>query len=309
MALIRMRTALLAKKESVYRTDPAPTPSSNAVEVYDPTVSYEHSVVNLAPLSSGLSKAKPIVNRRYATIGFKVDLKGAGAAGSVPDWGPLLEACGYSQVIASGTSVTYEPESSGHASVTLHVFQDGLLHKVTGCRGNARFMVGVEATPMIDFSFMGVIADGSPEAGTFPASVTVDTTHPVASKDGTFSFGGAARDIASLELDTGNTVGLTDSINDASGYGESVISDRSPTGTFDPEQTVANNIMALMYANAEHALAWANGGAAGNIVQINCPKATLTSVTESERAGVLTYSAAFVPARDSGDDEIEVIVR
>ena len=33
-------------------------------------------------------------------------------------------------------TVTYAPESSGFSSITIHYNVDGVLHKVTGCRGS-----------------------------------------------------------------------------------------------------------------------------------------------------------------------------
>lgn len=311
MALIRERTSIFVKLETVAGTDAAPTAAANALEVYSPSITFNRSVSARKPLGAGLSPNRTLLNRSYGGLTFSAELKGAGAAGSAPDWGPALEACGYGKNVSAGVKVSYKPVSTGQKSLTAWIFQDGLLTKLTGCRGNARFMVGLDALSLIEFNFMGLLAEGQPIAAPYPASIHVDATVPVAAKECSFTFSGAAMDIATFELDTGNSVELPGSLSSSTGYLPAVITNRNPAGTFDPLQTTGNdNLQVLMDANADHALAWSNGGAAGNIIQIKCPKATLTEVGEGDRAGgVLTYPASFVPARTAGDDEIEIIVQ
>lgn len=303
-----MRTIVLVKKEATYGTNSSPVAGMDGVACYDPIVNYTESVTERNLVTGTLSQSKPIRNRGYGNVSFNAELKGSGTAGTAPEWGDALQACGYSETISSGTSVTYEPVSSGQSSVTIEVYQDGLVHKLTGCRGNAKFMVGVEGVSLVEFSFMGLKADPNPTAASFPTGVALDTTTPVASKEGTFSFGGETYNIASWEVDTGNNVVMTDSLNASVGYGEATITARNPVGSFDPEQEITNNIQALVAANAEHALAWANGGAAGNRVAVNLPKATLMDASSGDRDGYLTYAAGFKPAMDDGDDEIQVVL-
>ena len=308
MPLRMSNTSLLAKIETTEGTDSAPT--NEYVEIYNPSLAYVDETEQKAPMLSGMSKGKTIFNRRHATLSFGVDVKGQGAAGSEPDWGPLIEACGFSKTVASGTSVTYTVTSGETKSITLYKLEDGQRHKLVGCRGTVSFSFGNSATAMADFSFIGVPAEDSPDAFTFPFTATVDGTVPVSARAGSFTFGGVSFDIATGTIDVANQVELTDNYNTASGYGPTVIVDRVPVGTFDPFQEIgSNNILALLKANDEHAVAWTNGGTSGNIVEINCPKATISSAGEGERAGLKTYATDFTIGRDSGDDDVSIVVR
>ncbi|WP_444932401.1 hypothetical protein ACJJIF_22000 (plasmid) [Microbulbifer sp. SSSA002] len=68
-------------------------------------------------------------------VTFNAELKGSGAAGTPPEIAPLLRACGLAETITAGTSVEYNLASEGHESITLYLYEDGSLYKLTGVRG------------------------------------------------------------------------------------------------------------------------------------------------------------------------------
>ena len=310
MGLLKMKTRVLAKKEATYGTDAAPTTSQDGIACYDPAVTFVDEVINRKLVTGSFSESEPQWNRSYATSSLSVELKGSGTAGTAPEWGPLLQACGFSETIVTNTSVTYQPVTGGEASVTMWCYKDGNLYKMTGARGNARFMRSVGGVPMIEFSFTGLRPDPetNPSQASFPATISLDNTKPVASSSSTFTFAGNDYNVAGWELDMGNNVGEPNpSLNAALGYSEAQIKGRSPSGSFDPEERAdAMNIQNLVPANAAHAFAWANGGEAGNRIAISCPKCVLMETAPGDRDGINTYAANFVPAMDSGDDEIVV---
>lgn len=307
--ILRRRTALLSKVEATVGTFSSPTTSNDGVEVYNLQLNIPRDVSEVNPLGSGLSPGEPILNRSNATLSFGVLMKGAGSAGAVPDAGACLQGCGLGQTIASGTSVTYKPVSTGARSVSFELYQDGLRWRISGARGNVKFMFGLSSLPMMEFNFVGIVEKAYPDAATFPSTISVDATKAIGSKLATLTFGGISMAIANWEIDVGNEVYLPDSINEDEGYLPAEITDRRPRGSFDPQATTANNLHALMDANLAHAIAWSNNGAAGNLVELNCPKAVLTNVGDGDRNGVTTYPAEFITARNTGDDEIEVIFK
>ena len=84
---------------------------------------------------------------------FSVELAGSGTAGTAPRYGNVTKACGFSETVASNTSVTYEPISASFSSVTIHYNTDGVRHIVNGCRGSFTINASVgEILNSIDFT-------------------------------------------------------------------------------------------------------------------------------------------------------------
>lgn len=93
MALFRTKNrALWAKVESVAGTDAVPT-SSNAIYAENPRLPYNLRSVNTNESSSSLDtpSATPAGGTRSPTA--RVYFRGAGTAGSLPDYDPLLRGC------------------------------------------------------------------------------------------------------------------------------------------------------------------------------------------------------------------------
>ena len=59
----------------------------------------------------------------------------SGSAGTAPKYGAILKACGLSETVSGGDTVTYAPVTTPSDSVTLFVNYDGIRHMITGCRG------------------------------------------------------------------------------------------------------------------------------------------------------------------------------
>ena len=112
---------------------------------------------------------------------------GSGTAGTAPRYGSALKACGLSETVASGTSVTYEPISANFSSVTIHYNVDGVRHIVTGCRGNVALSAEVGAIPTLDFTFTGIY--NAPTDTALPSVTYGNQATPLIFKNGnTTSF-------------------------------------------------------------------------------------------------------------------------
>lgn len=307
--LLLRKTRALIKKETTYATDAAPTAADDLVSCYDPVWQMPEEIVDRNLVTGDFSASESIRNRGYGTFSMGVELKGSGTAGTAPEWGPLLQACGFSETIVTNTSVTYQPVTGGEDSVTAWFYRDGNLWKYTGGRGTVTFSRGVSGVPMMNFEFMALKVDtGNPGQAAFPATGSTDSSKPVASVLSTFTFGGTAYDMTNFEIAMGVVVSPIGSINGPTGYSEMQITGRDVNGSFDPQETLTGNIANLVVANDAHVLNWSSGGTAGNIVTINCPKCVLQDSPMGGRDGVSTYTANFKPARDAGDDEITVVL-
>jgi len=150
------REVLLAKIETTYNRDPAPVAGTDAVLAE--ALAWSNAglkMVERPALRANIGKLKSLYAGSMMALSITCEMKGSGAAGTAPEIGPLLRACGCSETISGGVSVTYKPVSTGHESVTLYLYQDGTRLKLTGCRGNAEFSLSAGGKPMITFNLTG----------------------------------------------------------------------------------------------------------------------------------------------------------
>jgi hypothetical protein len=135
MPIIEARSQLAAKEETTEGTAET-LAAANAIlagEIkFDPDVDMEE----LDLQSSSLSPFPAVAGGRMARMTFKCEPKGSGTAGTPPEIGLLLRACGYEETIVGGSSVTYDPASSSIPSLTMAKYVDGKRYLMAGARGD-----------------------------------------------------------------------------------------------------------------------------------------------------------------------------
>ncbi|GAB4184242.1 MAG: hypothetical protein OHK0024_24410 [Thalassobaculales bacterium] len=116
MAKYWRNKVLLAKVETIYGTDSSPTGAANAIQATD---------VQLRPMEGGevrrnldrgfMGSSGSLLVNLHVALSFKVEMAGAGTAGTAPAYGPLLRACGMSEVLVTGTGTIQNspPTSTG----------------------------------------------------------------------------------------------------------------------------------------------------------------------------------------------------
>jgi cell wall assembly regulator SMI1 len=98
--LIR-NTAILAKIEVTYGTDPTPTGGSNALLVSNLTINPINAQnVDRDIIRAYLGGSEQLLGTRYQEMSFDVEMVGSGTVAVAPAWGPLLRACGMGETIA-----------------------------------------------------------------------------------------------------------------------------------------------------------------------------------------------------------------
>ena len=156
MAQLTRKRVILIEAESSYGTDPTPA-ATDVVLVRDLSITPQSSdVVNRDVVRPYLGASEQLLANTSVECTFSVELAGSGTAGTAPRYGSALKACGFSETVSSGTSVTYAPISSSFSSVTIHYNVDGVRHIVTGCRGTFVINAAVGEIPSIDFTFTGI---------------------------------------------------------------------------------------------------------------------------------------------------------
>lgn len=304
------REIILVELETTYNTDPTPTGAANAVLVESPSWSHEGArMVERSNVKGSLAKDQQIFAGTLKQVTFDVELKGSGAAGTAPEIGPLLQACGMSETVSAGVSVTYEPESSDHESVTIYYYQDGILHAITGARGNVSFSGEAGGIGKWSFTFTGH------DAGVSDASLptpTYDTTVPPALIGVTFSVGGYAAVINAFQFDMANGLAMPSNITAADGYGEIIITGRDVAGSFDPEAVlVATNPYIADWKTGEVMAMTVGpiGGTAGNRCTFTLGDVYYREVAPGDREGLRTFDISFgaVESASGADDEISIV--
>jgi len=262
---------------------------------------------------NSLSPLAPIPGARSAKITFKAEVKGAGAAYSAlikPALSPFLRACGFAETVdltAGAEKVTYLPASSGVPTLTIFVYEDGMIKKARGCRGNVKFSGKMGEPVMAEFDFTGVYdsaVDGAMLSPTFEATI------PPLLLGNVLTLDAYAMIAESISFDMGNALQLRPSISAPDGYLSALLTARKPVGKLDPEMvTVATyDFFGKWKAGAAAALVLGPIGPddAYNKFTITAPKVVYSKVGEGDRAGNMTADLDFTLSRNTGDDEIKL---
>lgn len=309
--LLMRNTAVLAKIETVYGTDPVPTGAANAILVTDVSPRpMEMQTVDRALIRPFLGNSEQLPTQIYNGVEFSVELAGSGTAGTAPAMGPLLRACGFAETVSAGVSVAYAPVSTGIESVTLYVNIDGVLHKSVGARGTVAFSFKNNERPMARFNFTGLfvaVADAALPAVTLTAwkkPLPCNRTNTP-----TFTLHSYAAMLDDLQIDMANQVVYRGLIGGA----EFVrITDRKPAGSvlMEAVKVADKNWWTSIQGATNGALELVHGLTAGNIVEVDAPNVQMYSPTYQDQDGILMLAAqmAMTPGA-TGNDELVLTFR
>lgn len=298
---------ILVKTESVYNTDPTPSAAANAILVEKPEWSFDSArLYQRNPVRASLAPLKPLYAGALVSLKFEVEIKGSGAAGTAPELGPLLTACGMSETIVAVTSVTYKPLStaSTHKSVTIWIYQDGRLLKITGCRGMVSGSSNLGEAGKLTFTFVGHFSSNTDTAMVTP---TYLSTVPVPLINIPFVVDSYSAVITKLDWDLGIELAKPGNIAAADGFGEIRIADRKVSGSFDPEQAVKATYDWINKWQTGAAVALDSGicgTVAGNKWKITMPAVTYIEVGNGDKSGILTHDIKFQAMESTTDDEL-----
>lgn len=311
MPLYTSKRTILVKTETTYGTDPVPTGSANAVLCKNLDITpMETELASRDLVRPYFGASEQYVSGAYVRVTFDVEMQGSGTAGTAPAYDALLKACGLASTVAAGTSVTYAPISTNFGSVTIYYNVSGVLHKVTGARGNLEMVIEAGQIPVYRFTFLGLY-----KAPTDTAAPTVDYTDfkspIVANSDNTptfslFSYSAGA--LQSLNINFNNNISYRALI----GAEDIQLSDRSITGTavIEAPTIAAKDFFSLGLATTTGALSLVHGKTAGSRVELASSRVNVTNPSYSDLNGITMMSLPlqFVPS-SSGNDELSIIVK
>lgn len=171
------REVILAGIEDNYQQDMGLNGTDHAILVESPSWSNEGvRMIERPVVKPGMAKKQKLFGGGLKKLSCTCEVKGSGTAGTAPEIGPLLRMCGLDETIVADTSVTYAPISTGFESGNLYYYQDGMLHKLYGVRGNVSFNMEAGGKLMASFEFTGHdVCHGTAQAGA-ATTITLDAT-------------------------------------------------------------------------------------------------------------------------------------
>lgn len=290
---IEKKRAILAKIESSYGVDPTATGAVNAVlgriTGWKPQEVVYASRADLAIPAMGQFASKTAYQR--AEIDLEIEITGASGAGVAPPYGPLLRACGLSETISAGVSVTYAPISAAHESVAIYGNIDGIQQKLLGLRASLGIVYRNEEIPFYRLRGIGLYAlptDTALPALTLTAHqapVPVNRTNTTTTSLHGYTFG-----LQQLEIDLGIQL---EYLSLPGGTNKVLIVNRNPSASITIEHPTLGqkDFFSIVSSGATGALSVAHtGGAAGKVHTLSAGQTRLTNPQLGAVKGVRTLS-------------------
>jgi len=308
MAQLTRKRVILIEAESSYGTDPTPA-ATDVVLVTDLSITPQSSdVVNRDVVRPYLGSSQQLLANTRVECTFSVEFAGSGTAGTAPRYGSALKACGLSETVASGTSVTYEPISASFSSVTIHYNVDGVRHIVTGCRGTVALSAEVGAIPTLDFTFTGIY--NAPTDTALPSVTYGNQATPLIFKNGntsSFALLSYAGALQSLSFDIGNSIVYRELVG---GTKEVLLTDRAASGSVTieaPTMAQKDYFSAALSDTTLGNIQVTHGTAAGNICKFSSTKVDIGDVSYGEMDGVNMLEIPYTLVPSSANDELQFL--
>jgi hypothetical protein len=308
---LKNKRLLLVKKETTYGTDATPVVGTNAILCGSLEIQpIQGDKVQRNIIRPYFGNQADIQTTTYATVSFEVEFAGSGAAGTAPQYGPLLQACGMAETVTSSTKVEYLPVSASFASVSIYFQADGLKHILLGAMGTVSWDLTAGQLPKMKYTFTGLLGTISDNAMPSNPTYTSVVPVPVSTTNTTpAEIFGYTPILDMFSLDLANAVTYRNLVNDQ----RVLITGRAPKGQVKLDvPTIASKDFFTLVKNATvGTISIQHGQSAGNIVVIDSATngVTPSGLTYADRDNVdqIQMDLSFVPV--SGNDEVKITVK
>jgi hypothetical protein len=308
MPLLLRKRLILIETEATYGTDPVPD-GADAVLVRDLNITpLQSDVVSRDLVRPYLGASEQLLANTRVECTFSVELAGSGTVATAPAYGKALKACGLSETVAAGVSVTYAPVSASFSSVTIYYNIDGVLHKVTGARGTFTLNGSVGEIPTIDFTFTGIY--NTPTDTAAPTPTYANQATPVIFKNGNtdgFELLSYAGCLQSVSFDIGNTLVYRELINCTK---QTLITDRRSTGSVTLEavtMATKNYFTAALTDSSLGNLLFQHGQTPGNIVDFASTKIDIGDVSYGDQDGIAMLTIPYTAVPTATGNEFSIV--
>ena len=309
MSMIAKKKVIGIKQEAT-QGSPETLAATDFIEAYDIETNPDADVLEAPYNSASLDPFPQKIGKRWQEIKFKIDLKGSGAAGTaIAPLGAALQACGMIETVSAGVSVTYAPTTAPASanycgpgkSVTIKLYEDGLLSVLAGCIGDLNIIAEAGKPCVLEFTFKGIYA---PVADASMAATTLLATIAPVCISSSLALQTYAAVAAKFDIQFNNVIAQRDSLSAPYGIWGFMIVDRKPGGSCDPEAvTVAtHDYFGKFISGVAASSSIVVGSVAGNITTITMPKTQYGKIGKANRGEIMTFTVPMKFSRTSGDD-------
>lgn len=310
MAKSTRNTVILAKAQAARGQAAAPTGAADAMLVQN----VQHTPIAADMVSRNLIRpyfgnSQQLPAGAHVELSFDVEIAGAGAAGTAPQWGRLLTACLFSETLTEGETAVYAPTSvQPTAPLTIFYYLDGLLHQMTDAVGSVSFSVAAGAIPTMSFKWMGVyqpVTDTPLPANTDFSKFLTPVLPSTAQT--TWALQGYTGPLQSVSLDMANSLNWFQLIGEEGAE----VDDRAPAGKIVMELPgVAQKDWWTAAKDATlGALQIVHGTTAGNIIQFDAPAVQFGNPTYSDTNNKAFLNGDLTLSPVNGNDELIITVK
>jgi hypothetical protein len=208
--------------------------------------------------------------------------------------------------------------TTANSAVTLYIYNDGDLIKVYGCRGDVTIDCQSQDVPLMRFTMQGIFnaetnvamiddtVTGSYSEKVPPTFVADGTNAALELYDGTNVYAASDVNFTGIQFTMGNNVVMRQNSNQPSGWLSAHIANRTPNGSFNPDEPGSTNwdMRTLLQQNTRYALDCRWGTATYNKFRILAPAVEFDSIGDGERDEVQSPDISFRMTRgfESGAD-------
>lgn len=246
---------------------------------------------------------------KHIQVPVEVELNTSGVPGTPPPWGKMLRACGWSEVIVEGESVTYSPVSDDEDSGVFFGHFDRNLHKGRGARGTPEFTLNGNGIPVVKFNFSALI---SPVTQVELPNVTLTQWKKALVVNSTntelMNLMGVLAPFSQFSL---NMSGQVEHMAEIVGGADIEITGRGPSGSLQIEdQGVGVKNYFEAHQNAETGLLKVtHGKTPGNIIEFNMPAVSIEAPSYVDVKGKQMLGINYMPQPIDGNDEVTIVVK
>lgn len=206
------------------------------------------------------------------------------------------------------TGFVYMPVSSSFESVTLYLYFDGVLHKMTGAYGTFTLEATAGEFAKLSFTFTGQYI--APTDAAAPAAPAFEQTLPPVFENAYLSLDGFAATVNQVQMDMANEVVPRSDANASDGYNGVRLVSRAPTGGVDPEMDLVANedFWGKMSAATQMLFRTRFGSAAGNQAWLLAPAAQYTGLSYQARDNIRVLDAGLSFPEKYGNDDVQIVM-
>jgi hypothetical protein len=307
MAVLRIKETLLAaKKESSYASA-ATLAGTDAVLATEVSIVPVASTVLDRNIIDGKFGSRPFIQTNtHVSLTATIEATPSGTAGTAPDYKDLLLGCGLIETSTASQNV-YSPETNLETadSLTIGVYIDGSLHKLTGARGSFTYQIDASDTPKFIFNFLGLY--NAPTATTILTPTYAQLAPKVANSTNTtaFQLHSYAGSLQSFSFEQNNNVYHSELI----GSSKTIrITDRASSGSVSIESVGlgTKNFYEIVNSTATGNLTHQHGQTGGNKITFTASTTQLETIEQGDNEGYQMLDIGYRALPNSGNDEFEL---